>query len=198
MDITDEEKRIQAEAGSEIVGLHAEFDEESDRAAIILAAAMLDEALQALLLAKLVPAAGSSDPLFDVANAPLNSFSNKIDFAHRIGVISSRMCRDLHLVRKIRNDFAHRPAGCSLQDQQIKSRIEHLTQSHGIFDRSPTYMKRFGLPDLRHQFLRAVSWMLYFLNSERRRCTAIEERIPEFGYEFSLDHALTYDWAKKG
>ncbi len=198
VDITDDEKRIQAEAGSEIVGLHAEFDEESDRAAVILAAAMLDEALQSLLLAKLVPAAGSSDPLFDTPNAPLSSFTNKIDLAQRIGAISSRMCRDLHLVRKIRNDFAHRPAGCSLDDQQIKSRIEHLTQSHGMFERSPLYMKKFGLPNLRHQFLRAASWMLYFLNSERRRCRAFEDRTSEFGYEFSLDHTLTYNWVKKG
>jgi hypothetical protein len=99
--------------------LHAEFAKETDRAAVIVAASMLDELLRSILVAKLVPVSSSTDELFDGANAPLGTFSARIEMAYRVGLISVKFSRDLHLVRRIRNDFAHNihgwPRGMGLQ-----------------------------------------------------------------------------------
>jgi len=54
---------------------------ESDRAALIIAAAMLDELLSELLRSRLVPSASRDDSLFDGPNAPFSSFSARIDIA---------------------------------------------------------------------------------------------------------------------
>ena len=67
---------------------------------------MLDELLKQLIAAHLLPCAGQ-ETLFSGAAAPLSFFSSRIDLAHRIGLISPRLARDLHLIRRIRNDFAH-------------------------------------------------------------------------------------------
>lgn len=60
--------------------LQVEFEKESDRACVILGAALLDSALETVLRAHLVPSPGTSDSLFDTPNAPLSSFSARIHF----------------------------------------------------------------------------------------------------------------------
>src|SRR5690348_13100633 len=87
--------------------LHQEFSKETDRAAVIVAASMLDELLRTILVARLVPVSSATDELFDGANAPVGTFSARIEMAYRVGLVSVKFARDLHLVRKIRNDFAH-------------------------------------------------------------------------------------------
>lgn len=52
---------------------HEEFNKETERAKVILAAAMLDEALLSLLKAHFVPNASSSDSLFDGPTAPMSA-----------------------------------------------------------------------------------------------------------------------------
>lgn len=80
----------------------AEFEKESDRASVILSVAMLDRALETILKTRLVPIGSPDDDLLDGAYVPLASFSARIDLAHRIGLISTIFCRDLHIIRKIR------------------------------------------------------------------------------------------------
>src|SRR5688572_7702181 len=80
---------------------------ESDRAAVIISAAMLEDALETMLRSRLVPVAAQSDSLFDGAYAPISTFSAKIDVAFRFGLISGLFAKSLHLVRRVRNDFAH-------------------------------------------------------------------------------------------
>jgi len=82
-------------------GLHAiefeafyeEFVSDSDRAAVVLGAAKIDDILARILSARLVRCVDEkSDEL-------LNAF--------RLGLISKEFRRSLHLIRKIRNTFAH-------------------------------------------------------------------------------------------
>ncbi|HEV2146148.1 MAG TPA: hypothetical protein VGR37_01895 [Longimicrobiaceae bacterium] len=79
------------------------FQAETDRACGVLAGALLDTLLERLLRLAL-PEAGNE--VFQGA-APLASFSAKIDMAYYMRLLSEEDRRDLHLVRKIRNDFAH-------------------------------------------------------------------------------------------
>lgn len=106
-----------------------EFGKETDRASVILAAAMLDDLLCEILKIRLIPCANSADALFDNANAPLANFSSRIEMVYRLGLITHRFARDLHLVRKIRNSFAHDVSGCHFSDMLVRNRVAALEQS---------------------------------------------------------------------
>jgi len=165
--------------------LNQEFAKESDRAAVILAASIADELLRALIAARLVPVSSSSDDLFDGANAPLGTFSARIEVAYRLGLVSVKFARDLHLIRKIRNDFAHNIQGCSFEDAKVKSRIVELNNSHGIIARSP---KQFKKPlSVRDQFLEGASWMIYYLEGLIDDIEVFEPCPEEWGYSYSHD-----------
>jgi DNA-binding MltR family transcriptional regulator len=179
--------------------LHLEFGKETDRAAVILTASIADELLRTLIAARLVPVSSSNDDLFDGANAPLGTFSARIEAAYRIGLVSVKFARDLHLVRRIRNDFAHNIQGCSFDDAKVKSRIVELNNSHGIITRSP---KQFKKPlSVRHQFLEGLSWMIWHLENIIDETESLKPCEEEFGYDYSHDeqeaHALVEKAAKR-
>ena len=99
---------------------------ESERGSVIVSAALMDEALEQLLKAKLVPSAERNDELFTGSYAPLSTFSAKIDFAYRVGVIGLNLRSSLHLIRKLRNDFAHSSMRINFDSQQVHNRIQEL------------------------------------------------------------------------
>ncbi|MCX5800334.1 MAG: hypothetical protein NTX17_02995 [Candidatus Eisenbacteria bacterium] len=102
-----------------------EFKDESDRAIVVLTAARLDFLLSLILQKYLVANAGTVDEFFE-NQGPGSTFSNKIMLVFRLGLIDSDFARTLHLVRKIRNDFAHETAACSLEKGSHKDRIRGL------------------------------------------------------------------------
>ena len=139
-----------------------EFSKESDRASVILAAALLDQAIETLLKAKLVPNPTQSDSLFDGGNAPISTFSAKIDLAYRIGVIPGHIARELHLVRRIRNAFAHNVTGCTFSDGSVQSRVMELAKSQGVPKSAPGFRKQ--LPEgPRGDFQITCSWLSWQL-----------------------------------
>lgn len=140
--------------------LATEFAKGSDRAAVILSAAMLDDLLRDVLVARLVPNTSASDPLFDGANAPLSTFSSRIDACYRLGLISAKLARDLHLIRTLRNDFAHNIKGCTFTEFAAKNRVEELMRSHGFFDRSPKWAKKQGERSTRDEFLTTAQMII--------------------------------------
>jgi len=170
-----------------VTRLQAELEGESPRGTVLVATSMLEEMLRELISAYLVPNPSSSDTLLDGPNAPFGSFSGKIDAAYRLGLISNQFCRDLHLIRKIRNDVAHQPKSFRFEDSSPSSRIEALTKSHGIFARSPKWVEEHGTPSLREQFTETTSWMLFFLAAEKARVKATKPSDLEFGYFSTLD-----------
>ena len=162
--------------------LRDEFTKESDRAAVILSGSLLDNALRQLISVSLVATPTSSDELLDGANAPLSTFSSRINFAFRVGLISRKFCRDLHLIRSIRNIFAHNIHGCSFDESDVKSRILELSKSSGIIDRNPKFRAKSFPPGARGDFLISASWMLWSLNNKIENSIAFEEAELEMGY----------------
>ena len=159
-----------------------EFAKESDRACVILSAAMLDSSLESLLRSRLIPTSASQDDLFDGANAPLSTFDAKINLSHRIGLISSQLCRDLHIIRRIRNQFAHDVFGCSFDNTSVRDRILEIYRSQKITESLPD--TRTAFPDgLRGNFQFCVSWMLWFLRTAMGKTEPIEPPPAEFGYD---------------
>lgn len=102
-----------------------EFKNETDRAAVVLGAAKLDQLLYRMIQAFLIPSTTSKDELLD-GDSPLGTFSSKINLAFRCGLIDSNLTRALHMVRKIRNSFAHEVSGCSLTNGAHSDRVKEL------------------------------------------------------------------------
>ena len=158
---------------------HRLFGQESDRGAALVVSAMLEVALEQLLEARLVaPTSMKRDILKSGAQAPLGTFSAKIDAAHQLGLISQYFARDLHFVRKIRNEFAHHPLDLSFESPPVVDWVGVLDSNARHSDTRPTI----GPPGPRWDFLGVTSWMLYHLQEEVQGIDRLESVVPEFGY----------------
>jgi DNA-binding MltR family transcriptional regulator len=105
-----------------------EFKNESDRAAVILGAAKLDYLLYQVLFKFLLPNPNNNDELLS-GDSPLSTFSAKINMSYRLGLIDSEFSRALHLIRKIRNAFAHEMSNCKLDSGPHRDRVRELISS---------------------------------------------------------------------
>lgn len=115
--------------------LDREFQGTSDRAAALVGAAMLDAQLKTLFEARIARNTNRSQ-LFDGTNAALHSFSGKADLAVALGMISQREYRNVTLIRRIRNVFAHKLGELSFATPEIASRCDELEIPIGM--RLPT------------------------------------------------------------
>jgi DNA-binding MltR family transcriptional regulator len=111
---------------NEFTSFIQEFQQETDRAAALLAVAYLDSKLEELLQSKFVSKHRIIKDLFKGQGA-LSSFSAKVSIAYAVGLISLPTTDDLHHIRKIRNDFAHKIHGLSFQTTSIASRVNALS-----------------------------------------------------------------------
>lgn len=102
-----------------------EFRNESDRAAVILGASQLDILLYQLIERFLLPNPSSKDELLD-GDSPLATFSSRISICYRLGLINADFSRALHLIRKIRNSFAHEVSGVSFETGGHRDRVREL------------------------------------------------------------------------
>lgn len=98
---------------------------ESDRGLALIAAAALDFDLGQLLRKTVVNNKRVAKDIFDTSR-PLSSFSAKIDISYLLGHISIEEHHELHLIRKIRNEFGHSHEDISFTSQKIKSLCEHF------------------------------------------------------------------------
>lgn len=106
-----------------------QFKNESDRAAVILATAKIDYSLFQLISCFLIPNTTKKDELLDPdENGALSSLSARISLCYRLGIIDAEFARALHLVRKIRNEFAHEVKDAKLDLPPHRDRIRELTK----------------------------------------------------------------------
>ena len=104
---------------------------ESDRACIVLGAALIDAQLERLYLRRLL---GNSEDLLRRGAVP-RSLSDRIKMAHALGWISDDVLHDLELIRGIRNDFAHSSDfNLSFQDSATATRCEKLWVASVLLD----------------------------------------------------------------
>lgn len=83
-----------------------EFHNESDRAAAVLGGSFVECYLAKYMRSAMVE--DVKDGVFD-NNGPFSTYSQRIQGAHAFGMISATTKRDLELIGKIRNHFAHHP-----------------------------------------------------------------------------------------
>lgn len=101
--------------------------EESDRGCIIVAAAWIDDDLKTIISSVLLPKAEKNDELLHETN-PLGNFNARINVAYRLGLIQNDTRKVLHILRKMRNNSAHKRAINSFDKPAIKNRTIELAR----------------------------------------------------------------------
>jgi len=127
-----------------------EFHAESDRAAVVLGAAKLDELLGELLQRFLLPKTNhpnDADELLGVvagvgggSEKGLSTFSARTLASYRLGLISEQFRDSINTVRNIRNAFAHRVSPKALNEIPFREQIGKLHRPIP----SPTFWKEFS------------------------------------------------------
>jgi hypothetical protein len=100
-----------------------EIETQTDRGAAILAAALIDDHLIPVIETKFHPLSKTvRDRLIGEFGA-LGNFSIKIDLAFALSLYGEITMSDLHIIRRIRNRFAHRSSMRSFDHPDIKKLV---------------------------------------------------------------------------
>ncbi len=155
---------------------------ESVRAKVVLSACYLDDLLRELIAIVLKPHEGKKDSLLDGPQAPLSSLSARIEIAGRMLLIPKEVQRSLHLIRKIRNEFAHNLTTCDFSDQKI---VDWNKELHNLNDvATPERRLTFSEGPI-GDFEKSVSWLIYFLKDRIRK---VPTSCPRCGSE--MEHRM--------
>lgn len=91
-----------------------------DRSLVIVGGAFVESSLTTLIEKNLKKSNGTTKILS-------STFSNKIELANSIDIISEREYNDLNCLRNLRNKFAHLMLVKSIDDEEVKLIIRNLT-----------------------------------------------------------------------
>lgn len=105
---------------------------ESERGRVLVASSLIEEMLEEILRARLSDGETTS-LLMNGGSAPIGTFSAKAKLSRSLCLISEKEYRDIDLIRRIRNKFAH-SVRCSFQDQQITDWAMNLKVAMGDID----------------------------------------------------------------
>lgn len=106
---------------------------ESERGSIIVAAAICDDILINIISKRLIPIEDQKRSLFKGDSSLISNFSARIDMAYSLGCISENMRKSLHIIRDLRNDFAHASVPICMQDSSVKDRLKNLLELNRKF-----------------------------------------------------------------
>lgn len=109
----------------EVVELKDTLGKETDRGCVLTAVAYLDHELGKLFERILVQDDESTKNVLE-GYGPLATLSARIELAYGLGYLAPKQRRDLHLIRKIRNIFAHRPSIITFDCEEVSSRCQEL------------------------------------------------------------------------
>ena len=111
----------------------AASSEETDRGHTLVVASLLEEMLEEILKGFLLEGSATEN-LFKSPYAPFSTLSAKAAASRALGLISDEEARDIDLIRKIRNDFAHNLM-CSFEDSRVRNRASELQVGMGCLDK---------------------------------------------------------------
>ena len=103
------------------------LNEESDRGAVLIAATMIENLLSDILSSFFIKGK-SSERLLSGFNAPLGTFSSKIEACLAMGLVADEEYADIEVIRKIRNTFAH-TIEVNFGDRKVKDLCANLYHS---------------------------------------------------------------------
>ena len=148
------------------------FDNESDRGAALIGAALLDGHLCLLIASFFIDDENEVNELLGINNyySPLGTFSARIRAAYCLGLISRDEFHDLRMIQRIRNAFAHELDSASFDSKQVRDRCNSLK----------TPQRRQWHPALspRECFSSAISALSISLESRTRRAKRERRQAP--------------------
>jgi hypothetical protein len=116
----DAEKQKQIDENLDrVIQFRDTLNPETDRGCALIAASFLYVELSRMLRKGLIQDSKKVLDGFFEGDGPLARFSSRINAAYLFGKIDKTVYLDLHLVRKIRNLFAHQPDPITFQFQEI-------------------------------------------------------------------------------
>ncbi|MCG8532148.1 MAG: hypothetical protein MI749_16005 [Desulfovibrionales bacterium] len=142
------------------VRFYKQMDNESDRGAIIVSVSLLDELLTDMIKAKLAPSLETRDELFDTAYCPFSSFSAKTDLAYRLGLIRPSIRKSFHLLRRIRNNFAHATNIKGFDSPSTQDRIKELLRLNHVLIKTLTQLLKDEVPAIEttNDLIKNLGW----------------------------------------
>ena len=102
-----------------------EFQEETDRGAALVGAALIDERIKRLLNSHFVECKQSKE-IINGSNAPLGTLNARVKLAYCLGLITEFEYKEIEVVRKVRNEFAHKVHGLTFNDQKVHDLCQNL------------------------------------------------------------------------
>lgn len=99
------------------------FASETDRGFVLVAGGVIDDALGSLLKSACVVQGKLLDDVFEF-NGPLGTFSARGKMACVLGLITPGAFRYIEIIRRIRNEMAHKPEPRSFDDPPICNWID--------------------------------------------------------------------------
>ncbi|MDD2898327.1 MAG: DUF4145 domain-containing protein [Desulfuromonadaceae bacterium] len=112
----------------------------SDRACAVLAGALLDDRLMNLLKTYLVPSEKPNDDKLFSPSGALGSFSARIELCRRLNLIDDKTRLCLDLIRKIRNDAAHKHE-FDFIEQSTSDKVELILSKLEVKVIAPTLLR---------------------------------------------------------
>jgi DNA-binding MltR family transcriptional regulator len=126
--LTGEEKRDSAEKHSleSLNRFLSVIGHQDDRAMVLSLAAFIEDTLGRLLLAYFRKCKATR-ALVEGFNAPLGTFSSRIKSVYAFGLVTEDQYRDMDVLRKVRNLFAHNWEGVSLERSDIQGMVGQIS-----------------------------------------------------------------------
>jgi DNA-binding MltR family transcriptional regulator len=151
---------------------------ESDRAAVILGTSKIELLLLQIIQKHLLPCPASKDDIFE-GEGPLSTFSSRINLAYRLGLIDATLSHSLHIIRKIRNDFAHETSAGNLDKVPHRDRVNTLTaqfvktevyqEFKKIILKKPTSSTKDSFRVIISLFVLVLELILYAINQSKNK-----------------------------
>ena len=102
-----------------------QFAKQDDRSAVILAAALIELHLGALIKKALLPSTTTKDVLLD-ERGPLGSLYSRCQLCLRLGLIDIELFKAIEFFRDIRNVYAHQLQYSELSEEPYSSKIAEI------------------------------------------------------------------------
>ena len=107
----------------EITAFLEELKKQTDRGVGIVAAAVLEDALEFALRSRLVVLSNTRAEALFGRMRPLSSFSAKIAFGFAVGLYDDHLRKPLNMIRDVRNEFAHNLEATSFEHPRVASLV---------------------------------------------------------------------------
>ena len=137
---------------------------EGDRGCVLVAGALLENALEKSITARLIKSEDKDDRLMSRSgNAPISTFSAKIELYYRLGLCADSERQLCHQLRNLRNDCAHRTDEQDFSNISFKHRIENIiSQSQeaweAIKDKFEPVLGNGKPAKTIHEFVENIGW----------------------------------------